>query len=72
LAEQDCHLARVKVKGVKMPLGATKFPVLIENSAPESHILAPVLGLLVQETSKFVRKNVLVFALYPKNQFLTV
>ncbi len=55
-----------------MPLGANKFPVLIENSAPESHILAPVLGLLVQETSKFVRKNVLVFALYPKNQFLTV
>jgi hypothetical protein len=31
LAEQDCHLARVKVKGPKMPPSTNKFPVLVEN-----------------------------------------
>jgi hypothetical protein len=50
----------------------TKFPVSVENSAPESHILAPVSELLVQESSKFVRKMFWFFALCLKNQFLTV
>jgi len=54
--EQDCHLARVKVKGPKLQSDTLKFLAPVEIFVPDSHFFVQESPLFVQESSKFVPK----------------